>query len=190
MPSISYTTNIPPSTDNPSTSQPTLQSNCNSVASIVNVDMIGFNDVTNNSGYHSKITFVDQTSSPPGTVAGADVEYAKTVGSFLEIFLQRPSGSAIQLTSGAAAAGSVSATAGFQTFLPGGLQIKFGKATTDGSGNITFATQGLSNFPTAGLGAIVQNAAFPTTAVSSISQSAITTTASGISNVFYIAWGN
>lgn len=129
MPNYTYNTNIPLSTNSPSTDQPNMQTNTNSINSILDVDMIGFND--NDGGYHSKVTLVDQVSSPPVAVTGTDIVYSATASGTIELYLQRPSGSAIQLTRGTPSA----STSGY-TWLPGGLLMQWGGV--NGTGNQTF----------------------------------------------------
>lgn len=151
MPNLTYTNSIPLGTDNPSVSQGQMKTNCESVNSLVNVDLIGFND--NNGGFHSKSTYVDQ-GSDPGSAALQVVEFAKSViysgefGTFSELFIQRDgTGTApLQLTSGPAAAGGT--TSFGQSFLPGGFQLRFG-AENAGSGNFVYsdAPRNLSPFP-------------------------------------------
>lgn len=146
MPNYTYNSNIPAATDNPSTSQGQMQTNCNSVESILDVDLIGFGD--NDGGYHQKSTYVVQ-GSDPGSASGQVVEYSKTANSSSELFIQRDNVSTvIQMTSGLANAGT---TAPFgQSFLPGGFQIKWGVLTpvVSGANAITYVGVGLSNFPT------------------------------------------
>ena len=62
---FNYNTNVPLGTDNPSTSQGQFLTNFNSIAGIVNEDMIGFG--LNNGGFHKKITLPN--FNPPPTVA-------------------------------------------------------------------------------------------------------------------------
>ena len=72
--SITYVNNIPVSTNNPSTDQPNMTLNTNSLSQIWTVDHNGFN--TNNSGTHLQVTIPAYTtpSNPTGT---ASVVYTK-----------------------------------------------------------------------------------------------------------------
>jgi hypothetical protein len=190
---INYVPDIPLGSDNPSASQPNLLINCNAVASIVSVDLVGFNDPGNNSGYHQKSTYVDQTSSPPGAVTGADVVYSATVNTLLELFLQRPSGTAIQLTSGTTKAGAPFPSAG-QTFLPGGFQLKWGSGslTGPGSNTVTFTAVGLTAFPTNGaMGFVCPYATGNQFNVTNVTQTSISvaTPGGGASSFLWLAIG-
>ena len=153
MPYYSYNTNIPDGPNNPSADQPLMKQNTNSIDQILDVDLYGFGD--NNGGYHQKSTYVDQTGSAPIAVAGTDIVFAQLANSLLELYMQRPAGSAVQLTSGTVAyvAGPVAGTGityskSGQSFIPGGFQVKFGKALITGStATVVYTTIGLTNFP-------------------------------------------
>src|SRR5271154_5588484 len=148
MPSFTYTTNIPVAGNDPSVDQPNMTTNTNSIASILDEDMIGFGNA--NGGYHSKITYVDQTGSLPSGVSGTDILYsAVPSGGILELFLQRATGSAIQMTTGNVTVGTPG-----QTFLPGGIILKWGSVSVlpSGSAMVTFGTA----YPNACWGAVAQ----------------------------------
>ena len=103
------------------------------------------------------LTLVDQSTSPPSGVSGSDVFYAATTSStsLIELYLQRPSGSAIQFSSGTAQQG---ATANFgQSFIPGGFQIKWGFETVNTGAVISYTamSRGLTNFPNATIGVVI-----------------------------------
>jgi len=68
MPNYTYTTNIPLGSDNPSDSAPEFNTNFTSTASLVNIDLYGFNN--NNGGTHQQVTFpvASPVPSPTGTV--------------------------------------------------------------------------------------------------------------------------
>ena len=72
MPNYTYNSNVPAASDNPSVSQGQMQTNCNSIASIVDVDLYGFGD--NNGGTHQQVTF--PLSNVPGAQTNPQgVEY-------------------------------------------------------------------------------------------------------------------
>lgn len=127
MPNYTYINSIPAGSDIPSQSQPDLQTNCQSVNSLLNVDLYTFND--NNGGYHRKSTYVVQGSNP-GSAAAQVVEFSKTSSGSSELFIQRDGvATAIQLTRG-----TPSAAANGYTFLPGGLLIQWGSVSIGLSG--------------------------------------------------------
>ena len=131
MSTWTYSGGIPLSTNNPSADQPNMKVNTDSIASILSVDMVGFN--VSGGGYHNKITYVDQGASPPSGVAGTDILYARTISSVIELLLQRPTGSAIQMTRGTPS----SANPGY-TFLPGGMIMQWSLLTIGGGGSVVF----------------------------------------------------
>lgn len=149
MPDFTYNTNIPLGSDNPSNSAPQFFTNFNSTDGIVNVDLIGFNTSDGTGGFHQKSTYVAQ-GSDPGSASGQLVEYSKTSSGSTELFFQRDAvATPIQLTLGTI----VNAPNG-QTFLPGGLLLKWGnKFPTSATGSsipVVYASVGLTNFPNGG----------------------------------------
>lgn len=79
----------------------------------------------------------------PAAIADAGILFAKTSGSAVELFFQRPTGSPVQITG----AGSVAANG--YSFLPGGAIMQWGSATlTGGAGAGTVVTLPLA-YPTA-----------------------------------------
>jgi len=75
MPSVTYITNIPAGGDNPSNSQPDLQTNCNGVETILNQDLYGFNNA--NGGLHQRVTL------PLPTTPGAQTDPQSIIHSLL-----------------------------------------------------------------------------------------------------------
>ena len=65
--SITYTTNIPLASNNPSNDQPNMQVNTNAINSWVQIDHVGFN--ASNGGEHKQVTFPAETTqgTPSGT---------------------------------------------------------------------------------------------------------------------------
>ena len=111
MPNFTYTTGRPAGNLTPAQNRPSMQTNNDSVNSILDVDLIGFND--NNGGYHQKTTYVVQ-GSDPGSTAAQVVEYSKSVSASSELFIQRDAvATPIQMTSGTIVSGSNG-----QSFLP------------------------------------------------------------------------
>ena len=151
-----YDTSIPNASHTPAQDQPTMQGNFSQLATSYNTDHIPLQSGSN-VGYSNKLTLVDQSTSPPSGVSGSDVFYAATTSStsLIELYLQRPSGSAIQFSSGTAQQG---ATANFgQSFIPGGFQIKWGFETVNTGAVISYTamSRGLTNFPNATIGVVI-----------------------------------
>jgi|SRR5690606_35159803 len=132
MPTFTYNENIPAASNLLSDDQPNLETNTNSIASILGgdstVDMIGFGNA--NGGWHRQLTYVVQGSAP-GSASGQARTYSKTSSGSSEIFLQRDNvATEIQLTRGTPSA----ATSGF-TFLPGGILLQWVQRTATGAFN-------------------------------------------------------
>lgn len=139
-------------TETPSQSQPLIRQNFQQIATSWNADHISLSSGAN-VGFSNKTTYVSQISDP-GSVGSADVVYAKTINSIVELFVTRDgSPSPIQLSSGTVVSGGNG-----QTFLPGAIQIKWGQKPTGATGTsipVSYITQGLTNFPNATLVAFV-----------------------------------
>lgn len=74
MTNFAYTTTEPASNTPPAQSQPTMLTNCSSIAGILEVDHVGFN--TSNGGFHKQVTFNDVTS-PSAPVNPQSILYSK-----------------------------------------------------------------------------------------------------------------
>lgn len=176
MPNFTFTTGRPAGNLTPAQNRPSMETNNDSINSILDVDLIGFND--NNGGFHSKTTYVVQGSNP-GSTAAQVVEFAKAIAGSSELFIQRDAVSAaIQMTSGTTAVGVAA-----QTFLPGGIQVKMGSKfpanATGSSIAVNFNAQGLTNFATNGIVAFaIANTNNRTFSVSSLTTTGFTATAS------------
>ena len=119
MPNFTYTTGRPAGNLTPSQNRPSMQENNDSVNSILDIDLYGFND--NNGGLHQKSTYVVQSPAPT-SASGQLVEYSKTSSGSSELFFQRDGvATEIQLTRG-----GVSVGASGYTFLPGGIIYQWG----------------------------------------------------------------
>ena len=135
--SISYNLNIPNGPDNPSTDQPNMKTNTNSISSFVAVDHVGFNTgAGNTSGRHLQVTFdSDNVPSLPTPTNGGDslgILFTNTVGA----------GSINQLFyyAGPAAQSSnqyTNSSTNGSTMLLGGIILKWGKETLVGTQNPT-----------------------------------------------------
>jgi hypothetical protein len=130
MPNYTYNQDIPDGPNNPSTDQPNMKTNTNSIYDLLGgdstVDMIGFGD--SNGGWHRKITYVNQGSNP-GSSAGQYVVYSKQSGGESELFAQKDATSTpIQLTKKV----PLASTSGY-SYLPGGILIQWVQRTSTGA---------------------------------------------------------
>ena len=153
MTNYTYTSGRPAANLSPASQRASMQTNNDNNALIWTEDHYGFND--NDGGLHKKSTYPVQASDP-GSAASQLVQYSKTSNSSSELFFERDnSGSPIQVTYGTATnstGSSTNSTANWQTFLPGGLQMKGGRITGGATtGTITYTAEGMTAFPTATL---------------------------------------
>ncbi len=144
MPNFDYKINIPGGPDNPSEDQPDMQINTNSTFGIWDVDHFGFQD--NNGGKHDLVRFpVFQTVTPAtGTFEWA--EYTRRLASgAVETFWKRPNtilgAPDIQMTTNITVN---PAGINGQTFLPGGIIVKWGNfigfsASSSQGGTVNFS---------------------------------------------------
>lgn len=137
MTNYSYVTNIPLETNSPSEDQPDMKLNTNSIAGLLNEDLIGFGQT--NGGLHKKASFVAQGSNP-GSSSGMYVEYSKASAGQTEVFAQKDGTvTPIQLTRGVPSASSSGSS-----YLPGGILIQWATVTFTGT-----ATSVTWTYPTA-----------------------------------------
>jgi len=134
MPTFIYTDDIPFPDHNPSTDQPDMLINTNSIDGIIAVDHYTFEEGgANQDGWHKQSTYVAETA--PTTIALQGAVYTKNVGAgVVQLFYRRESnGVEYQLTGPATP--TINATNGF-TFLPGGLILQWGKQVAASDGTI------------------------------------------------------
>lgn len=74
MPNFTYTRNIPAASHNPSSDQPIMQTNANSIDSIIEVDHFSFN--ANEGGWHKVIHQLNQVGDP-ATILNVGQSYLK-----------------------------------------------------------------------------------------------------------------
>lgn len=152
MPTFSYNLNIPAGPNNPSNDQPLMQTNTNSINSIIGVDHFSFG--TGKDGFHQQVTL------PVGGIPSSSINQGvlftqnTTPGSALFATFDN-TGHSYQLTTQRDASFSLFAQniaygtppAGFTqrggwTFLPGGFLYQYGffgkTGATGSSGNIQF----------------------------------------------------
>ena len=183
--SFPYNRNLPNPPDDPSEDVSGMRENAGTINSWVAIDHVGFNN--SQGGYHNKATFIDQGSSSPSGVSMADVLYAKTVNSVVELWLQRATGSAIQLTNG-----NVLAASNGYSFLPGGLILQWLETPTSVGGTpFSFPLSFPTNVFAVTLGGIVSAA--QSFSLSNISQSggiAYNQATGGSQRAYIMAIGN
>jgi hypothetical protein len=149
MPNFIYKDNIPFPTNNPSTDQPDMLTNTNSIDSIIGIDHFSFNNT--NGGTHQQVQLFNSPgingAIPPGLQGnGWETIYASATAGNGELWFTRgstPTG--IQLTG----PGVPSALQNGSTFLPGGLIFQWGRSpggSLPSSGTITFPTPFINNF--------------------------------------------
>lgn len=136
-------------TETPANSQNLIRQNFSAIASSWNADHVPLSSGTN-VGFSNKQTFIVQ-SVGPGSAGNQLVEYVKTVtypnlvGPFTELFFQRD-GLAPQVQMTMEPSNPITTAPG-QSFLPGGLGIKWGTTNINGTGTLDYTTQGLTDFP-------------------------------------------
>lgn len=140
---------MPNPPDDPADDAPLMQVNCNSIASWVNVDHVGFNTSNNTGGYHKVAHFIT-SAGDPSLIANIGQVYTKLVGSEVQLFYESNSGFIAQLTrnnSGAQARFGTNTNyqanhAGGWTFLPGNVKVNYGVFTlnTQPTDTVTLAS--------------------------------------------------
>jgi len=150
MPFYIYSDDIPFATNNPSVDQPKMQTNTNSIDSLINIDHVSFND--NLGGYHRVI----HQQKAPGNVDPAKIDltgqiYVKDVtnGTTTDqsLFFESGGGRVTQLTAFSAPLTTVVGANNGYVFLPGGILMQWGEiALTTGNPTVTFAAANI-DFP-------------------------------------------
>lgn len=171
---MTYNPNIPKPTDPFSQSQGQIKTNFAQADTLFDVNHVKFDDPTAvDRGKHRKVDMLQ--IAPPGVAVSQMVFYNKLVSGISNLFYQRDgSATEIQMT----AANPNVATTG-ETFLPGGLLLKWGSTSGTGDDSVTFAGLGLSNFPNNGfvvLTQVVNAGGGPATVNQFVSVRGITTT--------------
>lgn len=187
--SFTYTTNIPASGNNPSSDQPKMQTNFNSINSIIGVDHNSFSSAT--AGYHNVIHFSNQGSNP-GSIAGVGQLYTKTVSSDQQLFYESGGGTVTQLTANATATANGS-------LITQGMTIKWGTFTGLGHSSsgtaVTFPVAFASNCFSIVLTPIRASTSnvdtlYVKTGTLTTSGVTIINTSSSITSCYYVAIGN
>ena len=154
MPTFNYFDDIPKAPNNPSSDQPNMQTNTNSIDGIINVDHFSF-EQGGLDGYHKQCTIQEQGTYPsiPSTAHnGAGTLYTQGVpGSGGDLFYVYGSGpNGIRMTVNVPPVDSQNGV----SFLPGGLIIQWGKYNageenfSSGSTTSSSTDQTVVTFPT------------------------------------------
>lgn len=134
MTAYTYITNIPASGNNPSADQPNMQTNTNSINSIIATDHVGFNTTgpigppNGVGGQHLQVSF-NGNNVPGAFPVPLPVLFTNLVHSLAQLFYY--SGSAAQ------SANQYVDGASGSTFALGGILIKWGVYTSGGGGTQT-----------------------------------------------------
>jgi len=126
---FTYNENIPAANNNPSVDQPNMQTNTNSIDSIIDVDHFSFE--TNFDGTHKQVQLRDTAGINGAIPAGLqgngwETLYTSATAGVGELwFVRGAAGTGIQLTG----PGTPSVVANGYTFLPGGILLQWGTVT-------------------------------------------------------------
>jgi len=143
MPSITYNLNIPNPPNSPSSDVPNMQTNTNSINTLVNVDHYTFSSASPSAGTHKKVSLAN--ISNPGVPVGSNGVFFSKLATSSWPFWQNANSvyqmmgananadAATASFSGFGAFGTVTAnyaqSAGW-TFLPGGMLLQYGSVTS------------------------------------------------------------
>lgn len=156
----SYTQNVPIVNQTLGGSQSIINANFTLIGSNFSQNHVGFG--LTNAGDHTYVDLVSQSSdSNPAT--GIVSHYSKSVSGATEWFFQREnSGGVIQMSAGTAFTSGAFLSAIGQTFIAGGIQLKWISFTAPGNTstiiNFTSSPYNLTAFPTQGMAAWVNPA--------------------------------
>lgn len=215
MPSFTYTRDIPFSTNNPSNDQPIMQTNTNSIDSLIAVDHYSFGSAGNLDGFHKQVT-LPISSVIPTIAANQGSVYTKTVTTDTAhtesslFYSPDTTGNEYQLTrtistqfstfSANVAYGTPPATfsqVGGWTFLPGGMLYQYGFFSKTGA----LGTSGTIQFPVPFLTFVSsinmtlyrnsgnQSLTLSSTTVPTLSNFSFLTSSAGSDGIFWFAIG-
>ncbi len=132
-----YTPNVPVSGQSLGNSRTIINSNFSAIQTTFDENHQDFN--SSNPGFHTFVDLLSQGTTPSNPPTGAISHYSNIVNGITEWFFQREnSGAVIQMSNGT----PLASTNG-QTFLPGGLILKFARVNVvqgDFGATITFTT--------------------------------------------------
>lgn len=178
---MTYTNNIPQSTDDPTASQPLILANFQAIATVVNKNHVDFND--SDEGKHKFLQMPEQSSAPT-TAANEGGLYTKESNSITELYFRRESdGTEIQLTDGDPSTGA----SGY-TFLPGGLLLQWGTGSGSTLGtSVSFSTSFSTVYQA--VGSVITTTSNQAVSISSVSNSGFTAKTNGNTTISYFAIG-
>lgn len=128
-----YTPNVPISGQSLGNSRPIINNNFQSIQSTFDENHVDFN--LSNAGAHTHVDMLAQ-STDPNPATGLISQYSKQVGGVTEWFMQREnSGAVFQMSNGTPVA-----SANGQTFLAGGVVMKYGNVSISLSATSTVVT--------------------------------------------------
>jgi hypothetical protein len=123
-------------------SRPVINSNFQLIQSVFDENHVDFNDA--NAGFHTFVDLLSQGTTPANPPTGSVSHYSNAVLGVTEWFFQfETSGTAVQMSN---INGTPVASVNGQTFLPGGLIMKFGTLAVNFPTNARITYQ--SAFPT------------------------------------------
>lgn len=171
---MTYNPAIPQPNDILSQSQSQIQTNFAQADTIFDLNHVTFDNASVASrGKHRRVDLIRVAA--PGSIATEAVVYQKLAGASSNLFMQRDGvATEIQLTG----PNPLIAATG-ESFLPGGLLIKWGITSGTGDDSKTFAGLGLTAFPTACFGVqtqIVNAGGGPTTVNQFVSMRGVSAT--------------
>lgn len=150
---MTFNPGIPTPSEALSASQGEIQTNFSQTNTLFAVDHVTFDSAdAGNRGKHYKVTFPDWVKPPqatvnPQTAANEIALYGGDDGTESQLYLRRESnGTVIQMTS--SSTGDPVAAVGGQTFLPGGIIMKWGNRSGVADGATINFNADTSNFPT------------------------------------------
>ncbi|SRR5216684_3605781 len=118
-----YVTGIPAANNNPSSDQPKMQTNFNSISNLIAVDHIGFNTAPTG-GYHNVIHITQAPlNTDPSVITTAGQLYTKTIAGNLQLFFESTSGVVSRLSP--TGPNFLNNANGF-TYLLGGIFLQWG----------------------------------------------------------------
>ncbi len=184
---FTYNNGIPAANNNPSVDQPNMQTNTDSIDSIINVDHYSFE--TNFDGTHKQVQLKNAAGingAIPAGLQGVGFETlysSATAGTGQLWYVQGANATGIQLTG----PGTPTPSTNGYTFLPGGILMQWGRriqAFASGS------TTGTENFPIAFPNAcfVVTTTPFVTFASLPSSQASINVRTSSLANLTNFNW--
>lgn len=139
MPLYSYNLNIPDAPNDPSSDQPLMKTNTNNIDAIIDEDHYSFDEA--NGGLHRQVRIPVSGAIPGGLIASSGTLYTKTSVEGTLFYSPDTTGDEYQLTRTITASFAEFGTNtnysgtlnGGWTFLPGGLLLQYGLATSSGT---------------------------------------------------------